>query len=85
MDEFELEPVGVREEHGIVALAVGGILGRGFNHDRSDDDETVVQGINVRATVGMPDYVKQARGIAVMRSIGLRSSGRHVVQHVRGE
>ena len=68
MDELELDPIGVGEEDGVIAVTIGGTVGWGVEHRGTDFDEQPMQIVDVAAAVSVPGDVVQAGGVAIMHA-----------------
>src|SRR5882724_7597014 len=74
MHELKLEPVGVGEEHGVIAGAIVRIVGRSVENPRASREERRMQAINVGAALGMPGEMMKPGTVAVVSAIGARGS-----------
>ena len=68
MNELELQAVGIGEEQGVVARAVGRILGRWIENRDAVFAQQGMKAIDVDAAVGVPRQMVQAGAVAIVQA-----------------
>jgi hypothetical protein len=69
MHELQLEPVGIGEEHGVVAGSVVWIVRRGVEDAGACAKQQLMEPIDIAAALGMPGKMMQPRTVAVASAI----------------
>jgi hypothetical protein len=66
MHELKLEPVGIGEEHGVIAGTILRIVGGGIENPGIHCQQQLMEPVDIGAAVGMPGKMMQSRRVAIV-------------------